>query len=99
VNSEGLVKLERIARNLPVPRIEQGRVETRNGTIYLAWGRNADAWHGVWAADIHGGTAQPLEISLEHNDTEITAENVQQILLDTANFDLEVYRGRSPLTA
>jgi hypothetical protein len=99
VNSEGLEKLERIARNLPVPRIDMGRVETNDGTIYMAWGRNSEKWHAVWGADIQGGSAQPLEIKLELNDRQITEDDVKQILLNTASLALGVYRGRNPITA
>ena len=90
----GLDKLERVARNLPVKGITMGRAETLYGPVYMAWGKNKDYWHGVWGADIEGGSAQVLQIK-----PNVSEKDVQQILLDTANLALEVYRGRNPITA
>ena len=99
MNSEGLERLERIARNMPVKRVDMGRVDTENGTVYMAWGRNDEKWYAVWAADIEGGVAQPMEIKLESNGREVKELDVKQILLDVATMSLGVYRGRNPLTA
>jgi len=63
VNPLALEKLERIARNLPALKINFGRAATKYGDVFMAWGRNVDAWHAVYGTDLHGGLARGLSKS------------------------------------
>ncbi len=58
MQSVELVILERIARNMPVRRIEMGSVETKIGPVYIAWGEKDGVIHGVWGCH---GLAQTME--------------------------------------
>lgn len=66
--SRALEKMERIARNLPTPKTQLGRVDTNRGDIYIAWGRNVESWHGVFGVDVMGGVAVTVETPLETKD-------------------------------
>ena len=62
MDTASLVRLERIARNLPIMRgtMHMGKVETILGTVYIALGKGSGfnfppiAWHGVYAFDYGG---------------------------------------------
>ncbi len=62
METASLVRLERVARNLPIfpGSLHMGRVETAFGRIYLAIGRGMSetyppvAWHGVYGFDYGG---------------------------------------------
>jgi len=62
MESPSLVRLERIARNLPIlpGTLHMGKVETAWGTVYIALGKGPGynyqpmAWHGVYAFDYGG---------------------------------------------
>lgn len=90
MNPLALEKLERIARNLPALKINFGRAATKYGDVFMAWGRNVDAWHAVYGTDLHGGLARgPIEIKPETRE-----EDVQQILLDMGRLDLKSSRDK-----
>ncbi len=54
-----LTILERIARNLPIMKVNYGRTDSEYGTIYFAWGQDASGkQHGVWGLRGMGRTIE-----------------------------------------
>lgn len=75
------VRLERIAGNLPAPKIDYDFVETKHGKVYLALGQAIDGtFHGLWAVNCGArDIARTIGFTADS-----TMEIGKQILLDDA---------------
>lgn len=59
MEQESLVRLERIARNLPIGRLSMCRMDSSTGEIFFAYGRaNDGVIHGVWGCRDIGRTLE-----------------------------------------
>ena len=100
MEAESLIKLERIAGNLPAQDLEFGQVDTKLGLVHFALGRGPGieydgiAWHGVWGFDYgdHKGIARVGEC-----DGELTLKEAQQQFVDDAARQLALFNARDML--
>ena len=77
MNTESLIKLERIARNLPITDVVMERTEFEHGEIFLAYGQDGNGqYHGVWGCRQWG---RPVEFAKG-----VTEKQVKQALVDDA---------------
>ena len=93
MEAASLIKMERIANNLPAKDMEFGRVETKLGPIHFAVGRGPGiefegiTWHGVWGFDYgdEKGIARlgecPGELTLKEAQQQFVDDAAQQMAL------------------
>jgi len=100
MEAAGLIRLERIAGNLPAQDMEYGSAETKLGKVYIALGRGPGiefpgiAWHGVYAfeyGDGHG-TARTGECA-----GELTLKEARQQFVDDAAWFMSQFKSRDML--
>ena len=99
METPSLVRLERVARNLPIwpGTLHMGKVETQWGTVYLAIGRGNGhtfppvAWHGVYGFDYGGQKGMGRIGEIAGN---LSLREAQQHFLDDACWFLQAMHER-----